>query len=164
VDEAFIGLAGHRVHSCRRNLLVTRTFQRPAWPASGSGQVTAPISDALNNHNDAYPLARPSEAGAIATLQHEDEIHARNRQLRQWTEALAVQLRGLGVRTYPTETYFFLADFAPHDATTLAEQLKAQNILVKPLKDARLGPGYLRVTTALPEDNARFVTALKVLL
>jgi histidinol-phosphate aminotransferase len=68
------------------------------------------------------------------------------------------------VRTYPTETYFFLADFAPRDAAVLAEQLKKQNILVKPLNDPRLGPGYLRVTTALPEDNARFVAVLKELL
>jgi histidinol-phosphate aminotransferase len=42
--------------------------------------------------------------------------------------------------------------------------LKARNILVKPLNDPRLGSGYLRVTTALPEDNARFVAALKALL
>jgi histidinol-phosphate aminotransferase len=46
----------------------------------------------------------------------------------------------------------------------LAQQLKERNILVKPLGDARLGPGYLRVTTALPEDNARFVAAMKALL
>jgi histidinol-phosphate aminotransferase len=84
--------------------------------------------------------------------------------LRQWTEELAAQLRALGVRTYPTETYFFLADFAPHDAAMLAERLKVQNILAKPLNDRRLGSGYLRVTTALPEDNVQFVAALKSLL
>jgi len=170
VDEAFIGLAGQSVVPLvptHPNLLVTRTLSKAHSLAGfrvGYAVLPLPIADDLNQHNDAYPLARPSEAAAIATLQHENEIHTRNRQLRQWTEELAVQLRGLGARTYPTETYFFLADFAPHDAAALAEQLKAQNILVKPLKDARLGPGYLRVTTALPEDNARFVTALKVLL
>jgi histidinol-phosphate aminotransferase len=84
--------------------------------------------------------------------------------LRLWTEALAAQLRGLGVRTYPTETYFFLADFAPNDAAALAEQLKVQDILVKPLNDPRLGAGYMRVTTALPEDNARFIAILEALL
>ena len=112
------------------------------------------IAEDLNRNNDAYPLTRPSEAAAIATLQHEDEIRVRVTELRQWTEALAAQLRGLGVRTHSTETYFFLADFAPHDAAALTVRLKAQDILVKPLDDRRLGPGYLRVTTALPEDNA----------
>jgi len=170
VDEAFIGLAGQSVVPLvptHPNLLVTRTLSKAHSLAGfrvGYAVLPLPIADDLNQHNDAYPLARPSEAAAIATLQHENEIHTRNRQLRQWTEELAVQLRGLGARTYPTETYFFLADFAPHDAAALAEQLKAQNILVKPLKDARLGAGFMRVTTALPDDNERFVAALKTLL
>jgi len=49
-------------------------------------------------------------------------------------------------------------------AQTLAGLLKERHILVKPLNDERLGPGYMRVTTALPEDNARFVAALRELL
>jgi len=170
VDEAFIGLAGQSVAHlvpAHPNLLVTRTLSKAHSLAGfrvGYAVLPEAIADYLNQHNDAYPLARPSEAAAIATLQHENEIRARNKQLRLWTEVLAGQLRGLGAHTYPTETYFFLADFAPHDAAALAEQLKAQGILVKPLNDRRLGSGYLRVTTALPEDNARFVAALKALL
>jgi histidinol-phosphate aminotransferase len=35
---------------------------------------------------------------------------------------------------------------------------------VKPLNDARLGPGFMRVTTALPEDNLRFLGTLRELL
>jgi histidinol-phosphate aminotransferase len=97
-------------------------------------------------------------------LRHEDRIRARAAQLHAWTEALAAELRALGVRTYPTQTYFFLADFAPHDAGKLAADLRARNILVKPLNDPMLGSGYMRVTTALPEDNRRFVDALREVL
>jgi histidinol-phosphate aminotransferase len=170
VDEAFIGMAGESVAPLvplHDNLLVTRTLSKAHSLAGfrvGYAVLPHAIADDLNQHNDAYPLARPSEAAAVATLEHEDEIRARNRQLRQWTEELAAQLRALGVRTYPTQTYFFLADFAPHDAGMLAEQLKARNILVKPLNDPRLGPGFMRVTTALPDDNARVVAALRALL
>ena len=170
VDEAFIGLAGQSVAHlvpAHPNLLVTRTLSKAHSLAGfrvGYAVLPQAVADDLNQHNDAYPLARPSEAAAIATLEHEDEIRARTRELRLWTDALAAQLRGLGVRTYPTETYFFLADFAPHDAAALAEKLKARDILVKPLNDRRLGPGYMRVTTALPKDNARFVAVLKTLL
>jgi histidinol-phosphate/aromatic aminotransferase/cobyric acid decarboxylase-like protein len=35
---------------------------------------------------------------------------------------------------------------------------------IKPLNDPALGPGYMRVTTALPEDNRCFVDALRELL
>jgi histidinol-phosphate aminotransferase len=170
VDEAFIGLAGQPVAPLVpsfSNLLVTRTLSKAHSLAGfriGYAVLPQAIADDLNQHNDAYPLARPSEAAAIATLQHESEIRARAARLRQWTAALAARLRDLGACTYPTETYFFLADFAPHDAAALAEKLKARDILVKPLNDRRLGPGYLRVTTALPEDNARFIAALEELL
>jgi histidinol-phosphate aminotransferase len=84
--------------------------------------------------------------------------------LRRWAAALAGELVRLGVKTFPSETYFFLADFAPLDASELAEQLKAKGVLVKALCDPALGPGYMRVTTALPEDNARFLTALREML
>jgi histidinol-phosphate aminotransferase len=149
------------------NLLVTRTLSKAHSLAGfrvGYAILPEVIADDLNSHNDAYPLARPSQAAAIATLQHEDEIRVRSVNLQAWTKELAAQLRALGVRTYPTETYFFLADVFPQNAATLAERLKEHDILIKPLNDQRLGPGYLRVTTALPEDNARFVSVLRTLL
>ena len=126
VDEAFIGLAGQSVaHPVPEfpNLLVTRTLSK-AHSLAGFRVGYAILPDALaddrNGHNDAYPLARPSQAAALATLQHEDRIRARVARLRAWTEALAGELRALGVRTYPTQTYFFLADFAPpHHAQLL---------------------------------------------
>jgi histidinol-phosphate aminotransferase len=153
--------------SQHRNLLVTRTLSKAHSLAGfrvGYAVLPEPIAADLNQHNDAYPLARPSEAAAIATLRHENKIHERGVKLRKWTEDLAADLRGLGVRTFPTETYFFLADFTPQKATKLAALLKERHILVKPLDDQRLGPGYMRVTTALPHDNARFVAALRELL
>jgi histidinol-phosphate aminotransferase len=170
VDEAFIGLAGASVAALvpqHPNLLVTRTLSKAHSLAGfrvGYAVLCEAIADDLNAHNDAYPLARPSEAAAIATLEHEDKIRARAARLRGWTGALAGELCALGVRTFPTETYFFLADFAPHDAGALARALAGRGILVKPLGDERLGPGYMRVTTALPEDNARFLAALRELL
>lgn len=170
VDEAFIGLSGEsavplvRQHS---NLLVTRTLSKAHSLAGfrvGYAVLPAAIAADLNNNNDAYPLARPSEAAAVATLEHEDRIFARAADLRAWTEQLAGDLRSLGVRTWPTKTYFFLADFAPHDAGALAERLREHGILVRPLGDPRLGPGVMRVTTSVPEDNARVIAALRRLL
>lgn len=169
IDEAFIGLAGESVANLVRghaNLLVTRTLSKAHSLAGfriGYAILPEAIADDLNSHNDAYPLARPSQAAAIATLEHENKIRARTKELRAWTEELATQLRNLGIRTYPTETYFFLADFSPHNAEQMAETLKTQGILVKPLRDPVLGKGFMRITTALPEDNLRFVDVLREL-
>jgi len=170
VDEAFIGLSGQSVAHLvpeYSNLLVTRTLSKAHSLAGfrvGYAVLPGPIANDLNQHNDAYPLARPSEAAAIATLRHEDKIRTRVGQLRKWTEDLAAELRNLGVRTFPTKTYFFLADFSPYKAQMLARFLEERNILVKPLNDNRLGAGYMRITTAVPEDNMRFIVALRDLL
>lgn len=170
VDEAFIGLGGESVVHLvpgYPNLLVTRTLSKAHSLAGfrvGYAVLPERLADDLNANNDAYPLARSSQAAAFATLQHQDKIRERAIELRRWAAELAAQLKTLGVRTYPTETYFFLADFLPHSATEIAERLLEQDILVRPLNDTRLGPGYMRVTTALPKDNARFVEALKGIL
>jgi histidinol-phosphate aminotransferase len=169
VDEAFIGVAGASVAHLvphHANLLVTRTFSKAHSLAGfrvGYAILPQAIADDLNDHNDAYPLARPSEAAAIATLQREHEITARNAKLKAWTGELAGELQSMGIRTYASETYFFLADFAPRDAGLLAHGLREHGILVKPLKDIHLGPGFMRITTALPQDNARFLAALREL-
>ena len=87
VDEAFIGLAGESVvhlvplHS---NLLVTRTLSKAHSLAGfrvGYAVLPEEIADDLNRRNDAYPLARPSQAAAIATLRHEDKIRTRAKRL-----------------------------------------------------------------------------------
>lgn len=170
VDEAFIGLAGQTVAqlvAAHPNLLVTRTLSKAHSLAGfriGYAVLPEAIAGDLNAHNDAYPLTRASEAAAIATLRNSDKIEARVAQLKAWTLELAKRLGELGVRTFPTETYFFLADFAPHDARAVARRLEEQKILVKPLNDDRLGAGFMRITTSLPEDNERFVSALRQIL
>jgi histidinol-phosphate aminotransferase len=170
VDEAFIGLAGQSVAPLvpdHPNLLVTRTLSKAHSLAGfrvGYAILPEALADDLNSHNDAYPLARPSQAAALATLRHEDKVQVRLEKLRAWTEQLAKELQTLGVRTYKTQTYFFVADFSPRDAVDLAERLRQRGVLIKALNDPRLGPGFMRVTTALPEDNRRFVQILKEIL
>lgn len=57
-----------------------------------------------------------------------------------------------------------LAGFRVGYAVSPKPIAEERHILVKPLNDERLGPGYMRVTTALPEGNARFIAALRDLL
>lgn len=170
IDEAFVnfveGSVAHLVPEFE-NLLVTQTLSKAHSLAGfrvGYAILPEPIAADLNASNDAYPLARPSQAAAIATLQRDEKIQDRVKQLRSWTKDLAEALRSLGVTTFPTETYFFLADFSPHDASDVAARLRERDIFIKPLDDERLGPGYMRVTTARPDENERVIEALKLVL
>jgi len=170
VDEAFVDFVDESVaHLVPEydNLFVTQTLSKAHSLAGfriGYAILPEPIADELNANNDAYPLTRPSQAAAIATIEHESKIRARIDRLQSWTTQLADDLESLGVTTFPSETYFFLADFSPHDAHDIAAQLRERNIVVKPLENDRLGPGYMRVTTSRPEDNERVVGALAEIL
>lgn len=170
VDEAFIGLAGKSVAplvSAHKNLMVTRTFSKAHSLAGfrvGYAILPEPIAQHLNTNNDAYPLARASEAAAIATLLHEEKINLRIKKLKLWARELSESLQSLGVKTYPTEAYFFLADFAPLNAGVIASALEEKGFLLKPLNDVALGEGYMRITTSTPENNMQFIQTLKDLL
>lgn len=167
VDEAFIGVAGHPVaHLVPEypNLIVTRTFSKAHSLAGfrvGYAILPEHLAEAMNFNNDAYPLARPSEAAAIATLYHEEKITKRVDLLKSWTNELALQLQNLGIRTFTTEAYFFLADFGPLNAKELANLLSKEGILVKALDDEVLGKGFMRITTSTPENNRRFIQSLE---
>ena len=167
VDEAFIGVAGESVAHLvpeHENLIVTRTLSKAHSLAGfrvGYAILPRTLAETLNRQNDAYPLARPSEAAAIATLSNEGKIRQRIEQLRDWTCELSESMQSTGIRTFPTETYFFLADFAPISANTIAEKLATKGFLVKALNDEALGAGFMRITTSTPENNKRFVKALE---
>jgi len=67
VDEAFIGLAGKsavKLVTDHANLLVTRTLSKAHSLAGfrvGYAVLPQAIADDLNDHNDAYPLARQAK-------------------------------------------------------------------------------------------------------
>jgi histidinol-phosphate aminotransferase len=161
VDEAFIEFGGAPATELvprYPNLVVTRTFSK-GFSLAGFrvGYAVAPleVTDWLNNANDAYPLARASEAAAIASLAHIDVIKERASLLKSWTKNLAGGLERLGVKTFPTETYFFLGKL-PRGITGrwFAAELRERGVLVKALDQAGLGDTFVRFTTSTPENNA----------
>ncbi|WP_256290019.1 pyridoxal phosphate-dependent aminotransferase [Halobellus inordinatus] len=170
VDEAFVDFVENPVANLvpeYDNLFVTRTLSKAHSLAGfriGYAVLPESVAAELNASNDAYPLARPSQAAAIATLDHHQKIEQRVDRLRSWADQLASELESVGVTTFPSQTYFFLADVSPHDADEVAAKLRERKIFIKPLGDDRLGAGYLRVMTARPEDNERVVEAFREIL
>lgn len=161
VDEAFIGLAGESVVHLvpgHPNLLVTRTLSKAHSLAGfrvGYAVLPPALADDLNEHNDAYPLARPSEAAAIATLQNEGPDSGTRRP------AAPMDGRAGG-----------RAERARGPHVSRGGLLLSRRLRAAPRRAAgqaaqgarRLGPGFMRVTTALPEDNTRFLSAMRELL
>jgi histidinol-phosphate aminotransferase len=120
--------------------------------------------DWLNAANDAYPLARPSQAAAMACLEHIDSIVERVRLLKEWTGDLRRSLEALGIQTFSTQTYFFLGKVPNLTAEAFAKELRQRNILVKALHQPGLGENFVRFTTSTPENNGIALEAIKEIL
>ncbi|MEW6328108.1 MAG: histidinol-phosphate transaminase [Thermodesulfobacteriota bacterium] len=159
IDEAFIEFGGNTAAGLifeYKNVIVTRTFSKAFSLAGfrvGYAIAGKELISYLNNHNDAYPLARPAEAAAITSLEHLDKIDARVVMLKGLTKGFAKSLQDLGIMTYPTETYFFLGKIPHMSADEFAKVLSDKNIHIRPLHQEGLGNNFLRFATSTSENN-----------
>ena len=75
---------------------------------------------------------------------------------RDW---LYEQLSDLGLQVWPSQANFVL--FKPsYPPAELSERLLRRGVIVRPMTQFYL-PTHLRVTVGLPEENKRFITALR---
>jgi len=169
IDEAFIEFGGKPAVDLPEkydNVIVTRTFSKGFSLAGfrvGYAILPKKWTMYMNEHNDPVPLARVSEAAAIATLKNVDKIMKRVKKLKKWTKKLAKSLENLGIKTYPTETYFFLAK-VPMDAERFVEELKKRNIMIRATKQEGLRDNFVKFTTSIPENNKIVIRGVKEVL
>ena len=170
IDEAFIEFGGEMATDLvfkYKNVIITRTFSK-AFSLAGCRVGYAiggeRLIDHLNSHNDAYPLARTAEAAALATLEHIDKISDRVVALKILAKDFAGTLKNLGVKTYPSETYFFIGKMPHMDADRFAEALGERNIHIRPLHHEGLENRFLRFATSTAEQNRTVLKAIKEIL
>ena len=170
IDEAFIEFGGQVATDLAlkyENVVITRTFSKAFSLAGcrvGYAIANRNLIKYLDRHNDAYPLARTAEAATIASLEHLDKIKERVITLRSLATDFAESLHALGVKTYPTKTYFFLGRIPHMKADEFAEALSKRNIHVRPLQLERLGNNFLRFATSTPENNVIVLDAIREVL
>jgi len=169
IDEAFIEFGGKPAVDLPErydNVIVTRTFSKGFSLAGfrvGYSILPKKWARYMNEHNDPVPLARVSEAAAIAVLRNDDKIKERVKKLKQWAGKLAKSLETLGINTYPSETYFFLAKI-PMNSEEFAEEMMKRNILIKAAKQKGLKNNFIKFTTSTPKNNKIVVQAVKEIL
>jgi histidinol-phosphate aminotransferase len=167
IDEAFIEFGGASAADlvCEyQNIVVTRTFSKAFSLAGcriGYAIARKELIELLNGSNDAYPLARTAEAAALASLEHFDKIRQRVVVLKGLAKDFAGSLQSLGIKTYPTETYFFLGKIPYMDADAFAKALAERNIHIRPIHHERLESKFLRFATSTSENNRIVLDSIK---
>jgi histidinol-phosphate aminotransferase len=148
-----------------RNVVATRTFSKIYGLAGlrmGYGVMSKDKADYMNRVRQPFNTNLLAQAAAEAALDDAEflkKVRALNRKGMAYLEK---QFKKMKIEFLPSVGNFILFK-SPVDAKQLYDQLLHQGVIVRPMGGYRL-PQWLRVTVGLPEENERFIQALKELV
>jgi histidinol-phosphate aminotransferase len=172
IDEAYVDFGAESavpLIAAHPNLLVIQTMSKSRALAGlrvGYAIGDAELIEALNRVKDSfnsYPLGRPAQAGAIASL--EDEAYFQQSRLRviEGRERLNRGLVGLGFDVLPSAANFVFARHPAHEGAALAAALRQRAVIVRHFPAPRISD-YLRITVGTEEQIDRLLSALSEIL
>ena len=143
------------------NLLVSRTFSKAYGLAGlrvGYGIAHPDVADLMNRVRQPFNVSSVGLAAAEAALGDEEFI-ARSAEInRRGMAQLTAAFTELGLEWIPSAGNF--VTFKVGDAIGINKALLRQGVIVRPIGAYGM-PHWLRVSIGLPEENARFIAALK---
>jgi histidinol-phosphate aminotransferase len=146
------------------NLLIARTFSKAYGLAGlrvGYGIAQTEMTDLLNRVRQPFNVNAAAQAAAVAALSDAEFLDESYRLNYRGTQQLNDAFRSLGLEYVPSFGNFVLVKVG--DASRTYQQLLKRGVIVRPVDNYGL-PEWLRVTVGLPEENSRFIEALKAAL
>lgn len=141
------------------NILVSRTMSKAFAFAGGRlGYLIAnpTIIQAMQLVRLPYHLSSLTQAAAIAALSRAATLESDVLQIRNSREAVAAELRRLGLAVIPSDANFLLFGGFTASPQVIWRGLLDRGVLVR---DVGI-PGFLRVTIGSPAENNQFLSAL----
>ena len=142
-----------------------RADSRPAGGADGLAR-TADLIEALTRVKDSfnsYPLGRPAQAGAIASLEDETWFQQGRARVIEGRERLNRGLHTLGFEVLPSSANFVFARHPAHQGAALAAALRQRAVIVRHFAAPRISD-YLRITVGTDWQTDRLLSALSNIL
>ena len=145
------------------NTVMTRTFSK-IFGLGGArvGWCYAPpaVVDVLNRVRAPFNVGLASQAAAIAALQEPGWVEHGRTHNAQWRAWLGQALEQAGIKVWPSEGNFILADFAtPAGADEADAALRSRGVVVRTMGSYGL-PHCLRVTIGTEEECRLVAEAL----
>jgi histidinol-phosphate aminotransferase len=143
----------------RAGTCVLRTFSKIYGLAGmriGYGVADRELAGYLQRARQPFNVNLVAEVAATAALEDHEHVERTRETNAAGCELLERELRRLGVRTWPTDANFLLAE-AP--AGTY-ERLLGEGVIVRPLGGFGM-PNHIRITIGTAEENERLVKALE---
>ncbi len=147
------------------SVIVLRTFSKAYGLAGlrvGYGLMSTPWADLLHRVRMPFNVSIPAQMGAVAALEDVPHLQKTYRTVHDGLEWLYTELMQMGLTYYPTQANFFLIDVG-QSADDLFEKMLRQGVIVRSMS-AYGYPHFIRINAGLPEENQRFIEALRAVL
>jgi histidinol-phosphate aminotransferase len=145
------------------NTVMTRTFSK-IWGLGGMrlgwAYASAPVADVLNRVRGPFNVNAAAMAAGIAALAEPGWVERSVAHNREWRNRVSEGLRALGIKPWPSQGNFVLADFGSADAARAADaHLRARGLIVRAMGGYGL-PACLRMTIGTAEECGLLLDAL----
>ena len=168
IDEAYVDFGAETaipLVASHPNLLVVQTMSKSRALAGlrvGYAIGDADLIEALARVKDSfnsYPLGRPAQAGAIASLEDEAWFQQSRARVIEGRERLDRGLVRLGFEVLPSSANFVFARHPAHEGAALAAALRQRTVIVRHFPAARISD-YLRISVGTDGQIDRLLSAL----
>ena len=172
VDEAYIEFV--RDPECLQSVAMAgneqpvvtlRTFSKLYGLAGlrvGYGVMPASLAEGINRIRQPFNVNLLAQIGARAALADRDFVAATLKLVHTGLDYLYGQIEALGLTYHPTQSNFFLIDTA-RDAREVFAAMLRQGVIVRSMRGYGF-PQHIRVNVGTPDENRRFVDALRVVI
>ena len=147
------------------NLVITRTFSKVHGLAGlrvGYALSSPEIADLMNRVRQPFNVNALGLLCAEAALDSDEHIRASLALNNAERDKMREQLSSMGLTVLPSQANFLTFNCGG-PSTPVYDELLRHGVIVRPLAGYAM-PEYLRVTIGLPEQNQRFLNALKTAL
>lgn len=143
-----------------KDILVLRTFSKIYGLAGiriGYGIASKNIISEMNKVRQPFNTNSVAQFAALKSLEDSEHIRRSRENNEKGKKFLFREFKRLGLDHTPTEANFIYLRIK--NAVTLYNRLLKKGVIIRPM-----GPDSIRVTIGLPEENKRFIDALKLTL
>jgi histidinol-phosphate aminotransferase len=172
IDEAYVDFGGETaipLLEAHPNLLVVQTMSKSRALAGlrvgyaiGRPEMIEGLTRVKDSFNS-YPLGRPAQAGAIASVEDDAFFEASRKAVIAARERMRDGLTRLGFEVLPSAANFVFARHATRSGADLMRALREKAILVRHFAKPRI-EDYLRITVGTEAQVDRLIGALGEIL
>lgn len=154
---------GNALVDASGNTVMTRTFSKIFGLGGlrlGWAYAPAEVLDVLGRIRGPFNVNAAAQAAGIAALSEPGWVEKSIAHNREWRAKLAAALEAVGIKVWPSQGNFFLADFGTAEKAKAADAyLRARGLIVRAMGSYGLGQ-CLRITIGTGEECTLVAEAL----